>query len=232
MIEKQSLPTIVAEVFKMLNAHFDYAVLRNYEGLPYSNRSRDIDILIRAKDYKRLKLEMTNVIVKSNYKIVTFFESERLNTFVCGKIEREDIELVQFDFFTHTSVYGHILLTNEEIMASRICTDGVYHVSKEFEFLDKYLYIKYLGAEYPNKYKVLKDQMQKREEMNDILKKMFGINSLQELIDMPTQTFRKKIKQNGKESITNVIRFWLHYIKNILSYKGYSIGFTGPDGSC
>ena len=145
------LPQIVAEVFSFLNENVDYAVLRNYEGLPYENKSRDIDIIITKSDYRKIRNDFVKLLVSKGYKIVSFFESERLQTIVCGRVSGSIFDLLQFDFFFHTSAYGNILLDAKTILDSKIFENGVYHVSKEFEFLDKYLYLKYIGAEYPQK---------------------------------------------------------------------------------
>lgn len=232
MANNHKLPSIVANVFQMLNSKkIEYAVLRNYEGLPNLNKSRDIDIVIHRRNYSVIKRTIVDCIQKEEYSLVTFFESERLNTFVCGKVIDKEVELVQFDFFTHTSAYGHIILTDDELLASRIKTNGVYHVSKEFEFLDKYLYLKYIGAKYPDKYVTLKQQMLRGEKLPELLHQLFKIDSLHELEKMSIKEFRKKNKQMGKESFGNILLFWWYYIKNNLTYRGYSIGFTGPDGS-
>ena len=62
------LPIIVSAVFEMLNTkHYAYAVLRNFEGLPYANKSRDIDILVKKKDYKSLKKDITDCIIRNCY---------------------------------------------------------------------------------------------------------------------------------------------------------------------
>lgn len=224
------LPIIVSAVFEMLNTkRYAYAVLRNFEGLPYTNKSRDIDILVKGKEYKSLKKDMTDCIIRNCYLIINYFESERLRTFICGKIEQGHVELVQFDFFVHTSAYGHIILTVDEMLQSRICTNGIYHVSKEYEFLDKYLYLKYIGAKYPAKYNGLKEQMLLNDTLDAILKKNFGIPTFAELDKMPCGRFRTLANKKG--NFGNVVSFWRYYLQNYWSYKGFSLGFTGPDGS-
>ena len=40
-----SLKNHIIRVFALLNERAEYAVLRNYEGLPDRNESRDIDII-------------------------------------------------------------------------------------------------------------------------------------------------------------------------------------------
>lgn len=226
------LPTLVKKVFLMLeNNSFQYAVLRNYEGLPNTNRSRDIDILIKSEDYPKIRIMMRDLFVQESYSIVSFFESERLRTFICGKVcNTEYVEIIQFDFFVHTSVYGNVILTAEEMLSTKELTNGIYHVSKAYQFLDKYLYLKFIGTEYPSKYNALKEEVCNSNEVADILSNL-GISSFVELEGMSTYDFRKRIKHCGKGSLSNVLIFWKCYMSNIIRYKGYSIGFTGPDGS-
>lgn len=232
MREFQILPKIVASVFEMLNGkHYPYAVLRNYEGLPYSNKSRDIDILIKPECYGNLKKDFVKLVLNANYKIVTFFESERLRTFVCARIMDTDVEMIQFDFFMHTSAYGHILLDSDDVLAASIPNGtGIYCVSKEYEFLDKYLYLKYLGAKYPSKYSQLKTEIQASQKLKEIIQSKFGVSSLEELESMPTTKFRHIVHHNRNDYM-NRLSFWRNYVKNNLTHKGFSIGFTGPDGA-
>lgn len=228
----QALPGIVPMVFDMLkDKHYPYAVLRNHDGLPYSNRSRDIDILIKPEYYGNLKKDFVNLVLNANYKIVTFFESERLRTFVCARIVGTDVEMIQFDFFIHTSAYGHILLDSDDVLAASIPNkNGIYCVSKEYEFLDKYLYLKYLGAEYPSKYSRLKKEIQASQKLKEIIQSKFEISSFEELESLSTTKFRHIVHHNRKDYL-NRLSFWWNYVKNNLTYKGFSIGFTGPDGA-
>lgn len=231
MKEMQKLPEIVPYVFKMLeDKQYPYAVLRNHEGLPYSNRSRDIDIMIDSEHYESLKNDFVKLVLDANYLITTFFESERLRTFVCAKITDTNIKIVQFDFFVHTSAYGHIILNSKDVLSSfHLNENNIRCVSKEFEFLDKYLYLKYIGAEYPSKYSHLKEEMRTSKKLEGTIQSMFGISSLEELDYMPTKEFRRRVNKRNR-SYTNQFKFWISYIKNNLTYKGFCIGFTGPDG--
>lgn len=225
------LPQIVAEVFSFLNENVDYAVLRNYEGLPYENKSRDIDIIITKSDYRKIRNDFVQLLVSNGYKIVSFFESERLQTIICGRVSDSIVDLLQFDFFFHTSAYGNILLDAKTILDSKIFENGVYHVSKEFEFLDKYLYLKYIGAEYPQKYNKTKESIRNSEKLKGLLQELFKISDFDELESKTTSEFRKIIRKEVGLSIKNRVTFYSYYLLNQIKYKGYSFGFTGPDGS-
>ena len=94
------LPTIIATIFSFLNENVEYAVLRNYDGLPTKNKSRDIDILIDRNSFSKIKKDLVKLIEKSNFKIITYFNSDRICTFVCGQYNSEP-SIFQLDFFFH-----------------------------------------------------------------------------------------------------------------------------------
>ena len=74
----------ISHVIGFLNREADYAVLRNYEGLPDKNKSRDIDIIITKKSFNAIKDRLVKLIGHSDWKIVTYLNSDRLITYVCG----------------------------------------------------------------------------------------------------------------------------------------------------
>ena len=74
----------IKDVIGFLNANADYAVLRNFEGLPENNNSRDIDIIITRKSYRRMKRSLVELIDRSGWKIITYLNSDRLISYVCA----------------------------------------------------------------------------------------------------------------------------------------------------
>lgn len=225
---------IQTELFKFLNDEVKYAVLRNFEGLPYKNESRDIDIIIEESDYYAIQDNLVKLIEKSRFKIVIFYRSERLITYVCGSID--DLSLVQLDFFLSCSVKGLLLVTAKAMLESRVYENDIWHVSKEFEFLDKYSYLKAIGHKYPDKYQRVYEEACKSDKINDTIMDVFGIDSLESLIKMPYHDFKKAIiKRNIKNSIFKALGQYFRFIKwhlnNRLFSHGFAIGFTGPDGS-
>lgn len=223
-------------IFEFLNRNSNYAVLRNYEGLPLNNSSRDIDILIARKEFLSIENKIVRLIIADDFKIITLFRSEKIITYVCGKALNGDIDLVQFDFFFNTSLFGKIILDCKEILRTKAFNGNVFHVSKEYEYLDKYLQLKFLNKPYPEKYKQLETNMRQSEILPKILKEFIGVDSMHELKNISTAKFKRKvfIKNIGSkpiEQISLLFMFYWYYLKNMLFYKGFSIGFTGPDGA-
>ena len=59
------------DLFKSLNSkNWRYAVLRNYDGLPKNNSSKDIDIIIDKEKKKILNRFITKIAKKHKMKII------------------------------------------------------------------------------------------------------------------------------------------------------------------
>ena len=144
------------KLFKLLNETVSYVVLRNFEGLPERNDSRDIDIAISREDYYRLKPQLIELIEDLGWKIITYLNSDRLVTWVAGYVNSQnETELIQLDFFFSTSVFGIELMSINELLNDRQFNGDVYYPSIEVQFLDKYLYDRAVGAPYPKKYQAV-----------------------------------------------------------------------------
>lgn len=225
-------------LFKLLNETVSYVVLRNFEGLPERNDSRDIDIAISREDYYRLKPQLIELIEELGWKIITYLNSDRLVTWVAGYVNSQnETELIQLDFFFNTSVFGIELMSINELLNDRQFNGDVYYPSIEVQFLDKYLYDRAVGAPYPKKYQAVKEAAQDSPAVKAKLKQLFGVGTVQECD-----------KTSGRKLLCNAIgwnlrhrpfglaagvsRFLQTFIGNyLMSRTGFSVGFTGPDGS-
>lgn len=225
-------------LFDFLNAETEYAVLRNFDGLPHQNDSRDIDIAIEKADLKKIRPQLLALIERCGWNIITYLNSDRLVTWVCGVVHADNqVELVQLDFFYHTSVFGIILIENKEILQHRQFNGQVYHADKAFEFLDKYMYARAVGATYPEKYKQTRLAAEYILQVKQHIAAVFGKDCLlacdkagkKELLKA---ALRWNFKRFAWSVIINCLRFEYHHIKNYLrSNTGFTVGFTGPDGS-
>ena len=226
------------QLFYWLNNNAEYAVLRNYEGLPYNNNSRDIDIAIEKKEWIRIRKQLVELIQQCGWNIVTYLNSDRLLTWVCGIVHEDgSVDLVQLDFFYQTSLYGIVLLENKEILKSRQFNGQVYHADKGFEFLDKYLYDRAVGASYPEKYNATRIAAENIPQVKSVIAGLFGKDSIAACDkagrnDLLKAALKWNFRRFGIKTIFNCILFEYYRLKNYLwSPTGFSIGFTGPDGS-
>lgn len=228
---------LARNIFEYLNTHCCYAVLRNYEELPETNLSRDIDIIIDKSEFKGISKRLVNVAIESGFKVISYYKSDRLVTFVFGSSYNSTIDLIQFDFFFHTSLYGLVAIEASTMLKDRKFNGNVYHVSKEIEFLDKYIYGRLVNQPYPEKYKALYNSMLSNETISSALHDIFNIESVIEVEQCKSKDlFRRKffscLKRNPIKHLNNLLLFWFFYFRNYInSSTGLQISFTGADGA-
>lgn len=225
-------------LFDYLNQNTRYALLRNFEGLPERNDSRDIDMAISHQDYISHRKALVHLVEDAGWKIVTYLNSDRLMTWVCGTInEQGATDLVQLDFFFHTSVYGMILIENDDLLEHRLFNGKVYHVDAVYEFLDKYLYNRAVGAKYPEKYHLQRERAKKDSWTTKGIGLAFGCQSLEECDSASKKALligllKQNLRRYGIKTLWNYLKFEYYHLRNYVhSDTGFSIGFTGPDGS-
>lgn len=225
-------------IFDFLNGETEYAVLRNFDGLPERNTSRDIDIMIERNAYRSIKPKLLALVESSGWKVVTYLNSDRLITWVCGCVESDgSVELVQFDFFFHTSVFGIRLLEAGEVLAHRKFNGVLYHADRDHEFLDKYLYDRAVGTGYPEKYRSTREAAEHSPVVTQKLSQLFRTATAEEADraegrKLLLRAFRYNLLHRPFGFATDLGRFMYSFIRNYLrSNTGFSIGFTGPDGS-
>ncbi len=224
-------------LFVLLNKEVEYVVLRNYEGLPERNNSRDIDIAITRRDYNCIRSRLVELVEKFGWEIVTFLKSDRLVTWVLGYLGNDhDTELIQLDFFFNTSVFGIELLSATELIKDRRFNGKVYYPSVEIQFLDKYIYDRAVGAEYPSKYCATRKAAKDSDVVKQKIKNLFGCDSVEECDKTGERTLLiraigRNLRRRPFGLIGNVVRFYQSFIGNYLTSRtGFSLGFTGPDG--
>ncbi len=225
----------ISSTLQFFNENSLYALLRNYDSLPSENSSRDIDIIISRREYKRCRTELLNVLTQCGWRILSYLDNGRLITFVTAQIKDNEVNLVQWDLFTDTSIHGVRLLSAEKMLASRQYNGILYHVSKEYEFLDKYLYNRAVGAEYPLKYSDIKRDVKDRDIVKKQLLHIFGCGDTDKLDQMSgllRAAFWRNMRHSPIATLAGVIYSLILYLAG---YFGQSVApsltFTGADGA-
>ncbi len=227
----------ISEVFGLLNNSAEYAVMRNFEGLPHSNAARDIDIIIRKQDFKRIRRPLVELICRSGWNIVTYLNSDRLITFVCARNDGNDTSIMQWDFFVDTSVFGILLMSADEFLADREFNGFLWHLKTGSQFLDKYLYDRAVGTQYPEKYRATRLAAQNSPIVLTKISNIFGVGSVDEGDAVAgrkllLRAISRNLRKRPLGLMAGISRFLWTFTGNYLrSRTGFSVGFTGPDGS-
>jgi thymidylate kinase len=124
-----------------------------------------------------------------------------------------------------------------EFLQYRQFNGVLYHVSKEGEFLDKYLYVRAVGGNYPAKYKKVKEAAATDETVIEKLKDLYALPSVSRCDAVSgRKLILRAVFSNFKKRpfglFCEIVWFLYTFIRNYLrSNTGFSIGFTGADGA-
>lgn len=227
--------SFLVDFFELLNRKTTYAVLRNYEGLPDEYQSRDIDILIDQVNFKKIKKDIYNLAKSYDYKVLLFYKAAgHVAIFFQNKNICDNI--IQFDFLFNVSVKGILIFNSSIYLNERLFNGKVYYLPPVLEFLDKYLYNKLLGQEYPIKYSSLLEKVV--NEYSDELKKWLiislgsSIHNLEEVERLSTATLVRIISKKNKGIHFKIysVKYAIYTLANLVNPQGLFISFTGPDG--
>lgn len=228
---------LIRAVIALLNEKVSYAVLRNYEQLPTGNDARDIDIIIRRRDFMGVRRELVRLIDSLGWRIVSYLNSDRLVTFVCGRNTPGHTDMVQWDFFFDTSVWGIRLMGADEFLADKEFNGFLWHSLPASRFLDKYLYDRAVGAAYPERYRSSREAAEHLPAVHGKLRRIFGCSRADECDrkgrwGLMARAFGHNLVRRPLPLFREMSRWAWSYARNYFtSATGLSIAFTGPDGA-
>jgi thymidylate kinase len=234
-----SLQQLVKSVFLILNEDFNYAVLRGYEELPNQFSSHDIDILMTREEFERFKEPLLAVILEAGFKILMLNSDEQDKVMVLlARAEKSSLEHVCLDIFFDFSLYGNRYLDASGVLGRRTFNGQVFHVALEDEFLAKYLYMRLLGCEYPQKYGAVLQRVQAQcaDSVDVHLSYIFGENLTIDIVDARSGLELRRLlsRCNAKRHLLRHlicrIKFMFSAVVGLINHKGITIGFSGPDG--
>ncbi|MCQ2377698.1 MAG: hypothetical protein MJ016_00605 [Victivallaceae bacterium] len=222
-------------LFELLNGRFRYAVLRNYGNLPEAGDSRDIDILIPARELRQLKKELPDFAAGHGCRILYTNEDHQFFTIVF--VDRT-YRVFQLDFQYNFAWMGIDLLDEEKVLEKRIFNGKIYHLPPGLTFLPKYLYCRILGAAYPEKYAsvrqaaVVCDAGAIEAELNRL---SLGKGGLEYWDKTGKWTLRRRaffaaLKSHFGRAVSRMAAFLGGYFLDLFRRRGLMISFSGPDG--
>jgi energy-coupling factor transporter ATP-binding protein EcfA2 len=233
---------LVTAFFKELDYQdISYAVLRNYEGLPEKNTSKDIDILFNPSETDNTQSILMECASNLGYLLIWSNPLDYLKGFVFAKVG-DSVQTIKFDLFIGLRWRGLDYLSSKKLLANRKEYNGIYVLDSIDESIVSYFYYTLYAKKIRNKYhnKIINDF--KSTEIFDRLQYLFNSNKTQKLIEDSISDLNKSILKHRKKIILKLfmksfgVRYFIRLLKHIyteyfLRLKfGYFISFSGPDG--
>ncbi len=226
-----------------------YAILRNYESLPYSVGARDIDIVLMPEDLWATTEVVCELAKNMKLRFANYYRDERLTQFVLFRrtTAGEVLEL-KIDFFTNSQVYGIEAFTAEQMLYDLRHHNGIPVVNEKFIFLDKWLFHLFVGKSVHPKYDAEFAEICQREKdvLTVDLVPLLGKDRVKGLLDsvvsgvasqMPVLSrgtrvylLARMLANRGLRGAGHFARFLGHRFRNLAAPKGIFLSISGPDG--
>ena len=222
-------------LFGAFNEKINYAVLRNFEGLPESYQGRDIDLLIPYCQWKTFVPDFIALCDKFDCRILY---TNRDNQFLTVVLCDSAAEVFQLDIQFNFAWMGVDLLDENEVLKHRVFSGKVWHLDPMYSFLPKYLYSRILGAKYPEKYSAVKDAAFSASG-EDIEKLLNTLSCGRGGFEFWQKSSKWKLRllalgagcrRNLFRTVWRQTEFILRYIADLFYRRGLMISFSGPDG--
>lgn len=230
-------------------SNIKYCVLRNYQGLPSSNTSKDVDLLI-APNSKEEVISIVNCVCNSlNSQMIKYTTLDYLTSFVfCRHDENLESALfsIKLDFFFGLSWRGIQYVKYERVLQNAIDYNGIMVISDADFLLTTLLYnLLYAKGIKPKYYEVLHTKYKADrtgfnfasgkelgEDLTSVINSALEKEEFSKIDELRPLVCKRLIKTNLLD---------LGYYKSFLSHiyseirfkskKGPFIAFFGPDGS-
>lgn len=242
-----NLTSVIEKLFSSFNsAGIEFVVLRNYEQLPHSLNSKDVDILVERKTLSK-SVDILNKVMKSlGY---CSYISNFWKNIYSYKFFDQHLNSIKVDLLINYENRGRVFLTSREILMHARSYKNFNIPSVEHEFITLFFKTLLAGGFINEKYfpKVKKIAIEHSEEIRKILRRFLFQKTSEEVINkilnndieginkkfrvISAQTFLKLFLHNPIELLTNLTLHYLIELHKLLSFNCKKlIVILGPDG--
>jgi len=241
---------VVKELFDNLNKNnIKWMVLRNYEGLPEKNRSKDIDLVMKKKDFKEVESILIEILKQNGFEWYIKDVYQYVWCFTFFKIMDDKIISIKIDLLDGFVWKGAQLIHFKDIYKNKVSYKNFYVPNKiDDAFM---LWIKPLltGGFVKDKYRedILEAINKNPDEFRKRVISVFGnkigekVWKLLEKKDLDkTVLLKKELAYNAwylefkRHPVKTIYSTFEHYYKEILRRsirkKGTFLSVAGPDG--
>ena len=135
---------IASQLFDSLDRNqIKYFILRNYEGLPEINNSKDIDIIIEPGTYKKAFQLLSSIFIKNDITYIHIAKYERVHC-IYGMNVHKEIS-IHIDFIEGYSAKGFEIFPFKLLYANTEKYNGLTVLNKPFDAI-MLLYYKVIGT--------------------------------------------------------------------------------------
>lgn len=250
MVWKAEHAAALENVFKELdNNNVCWMIMRNYEGLPEVNTSKDIDIAIPRRDWKRARDIIYDVLRKRGFQKVLFtrFQSILCHTFY--QFKNGEIIALKIDIFACYEWRGAEYISFKNLYNTSVVYNGMHVPGQVMDGVMLFLKPLLLGGVVKEKYRKIYMEVipQHRSEAEQILESIVGRQEAKHLVELLSKgedhaltdryrVVRRKLwfqyfKKHPLLTLGRLIQhYWTELRRRVFSLKNNIYAVLGSDG--
>ncbi|SKB74123.1 Thymidylate kinase [Salegentibacter holothuriorum] len=226
--------------------NIEYAVLRNYEGLPYKIKSKDVDIVVNPTSLYKTEEILLHTAKKFGYQLIWSNHLDYLRGFSLVKLENNKVFSVKIDLFFGFKWHGCTYLNHDLIFDNINYYNDIKVPNKGHEALIMIVYYVLYAKRIDEKYhdEIYNNAVNNFENFQAIVHKTFknklGNSIIDRVKENKIKTLEKLRPQIKKDVVVHsfkndfLIKTYLkHFITEVFDRNnmGTLIAFSGPDGA-
>lgn len=238
------------QVFEALNANLSkWMILRNYEGLPQKNRSKDIDLLLEKKDFKESEKVISSALESKGFSRLLKESYQYVWCLTFFKIKKDKVISIKIDLLDGFVWRGAQLIDFTELYNRKVAYDDFFVPDPVYDGFMLWLKPLLTGGFIKDKYRedIHHTIVKHPEEFYNLLELIFFEKEVKKVwfflskgnLDKTTSlqtklcysAWVKVIKRERLNTIyATVEHFYKEIIRRSIKPKGSFISVAGPDG--
>jgi len=228
---------IIKEYFTELEKEkINYVVLRNYEGLPETNSSKDVDILIDEYNLIRANAILVKIANKLNYYFIWKNKLDYLTGYVFCSIVDNTIYSVKIDLFHNLKWRGLAYIENDIIFENKKKYNSLFIPNKSHEsfimILYYILYAKNIKRKYFNNIYLYKNDIENfvkisnrslGRELTNILVEKLKTENILEILKYRNEIIQKIFTKNLKNTTLMLENIMYHLYYEIVKRNFFGV---------
>ncbi|PCI87005.1 MAG: hypothetical protein COB24_07430 [Hyphomicrobiales bacterium] len=228
---------LLSVFFEELNkSEIDYLVLRNYEGLPETNSSKDVDFLIADEDHLKAHNLLIRLSKKLGYNVIWVNKLDYLFGYAMFKSADKHVETIKIDLFSGLKWRGLNFMDEKIIFENKLKYKILYIPSKSHEafvmILYYILYAKQIRQKYhSNIVELSKDhpgfglisEQTLNHQLRDQMLEFIDNGQIDMLVSLRGQIVKEIVGRNLKLVLTSLKQLFQHLYCEVLKRNSFGV---------
>lgn len=235
---------IKAFIKELDSNNISYQIMRNYESLPEANSSKDVDILVKESDAKKIKSYLLDISKKLEYSYIWSNELDYLDGYAFCKAVSGKVYSIKIDIFKDLRWKGLFYADTDYLLANNRIYNTIQVPNSGCQSFTMVMYYILYAKNIPEKYhkEITEGYTNDKSKFKEQSMALLGDSLTAQIGNLVEQNKVSQIQTKRQEIISRLKKHELNknaYKRKVLHIQtevlkrmsfGRILAFSGPDG--